>query len=101
MGESMEAMLMEIHSELSGKLKAAHGKPLFITVSYRDEAIGKTKHWIGQNNDFGYEDMEKTLTHLTSQIEKNLKPKDDPIITDMRRQMRARKGRVIKRMRRR
>lgn len=89
-----DRVLMEIHDELLETLELAHGKPLFITISYYDEATDKKEHKILQNNGFSYEDMEKTLTHLQDEVKKNFDPHSQQIAGKLHRQFRARKPKL-------
>lgn len=93
------SLLMDIHEELLEKLQLAHGQPVLITVSYKNPTTGKTDHWMGQNNDFSYDDIEKTLQHLQKQAELDFKPKLSVVQADMHKQFRARSHKARKRLR--
>jgi len=86
---STDKLLMEIHGELLEKLRLTHGKPLFITISYKDG--DEIEHEMLQNNDFLYEDMVKTLTHLQEQIKKDFDPHPQQIAKKLHHQFKARK----------
>ena len=85
-----DVMLMNIHRELLSELRSIPGKPLLITVSHKDETTGELQHWIGQNNDFVYEDMVITGKHLLVQIEKDLKPEPSPAVLRIQQQVKRR-----------
>ncbi len=88
MGTGTDSMLMEIHSELAAKLEKVVRKPLFITVTYKDQTSGRLEHFQCQNNDFADSDIVKTLNHLLSEMEKKLQP--NPVIANLHQQFRAR-----------
>ena len=87
---STDKVLMEIHGELLEALELAYGKPLFITISYQDDA-GKKQHKVLQNNGYSYEDMVKTLEHLQDEVEAKHNPHPQEIAKKLHRQFKARK----------
>ena len=84
-----EAILGELHQELPEKLKTIHGKPLMITVTYKDEK-DDLQYWICTNNDFDYPDMELTFKQLLKQAAENHKPRNIEVVKDFKEQIRVR-----------
>jgi len=78
-GALTEATLAELHSELAERLKACHGKPLMITVSYKGDD-DRLQHWMGLNNEYSYDDVELTLKHLTKQAQDHHQPKNAAVM---------------------
>lgn len=91
-----EAMLAELHPELAEKLKTAHGKPLMISITYKDEA-NNLQYWLAFNNDFPHDDMEIAMDHLTKQVEDNHKPRNAIVIQDFKKQLQMRKRAKLRR----
>lgn len=91
-----EAILRELHEKLPEKLQVAHGKPLCITVTYKD-TTGRLEHWVGTNNEFDQANREKTFTHLLGQIKKDVT--SNPITMNMHRQFRAKRDQAKRRIR--
>ena len=85
-----EATLTELHGELVERLKMAHGKPLMVSITYKDEN-NKLQHWMGRNNDFDWEDTKKTVNHYVGQAEKDFKPRNIEVVQDFKKQLQARK----------
>ena len=85
-----EAMLAELHGELPEKLQLAYGKPLMISISYKGDD-GKIQHWMGRNNEFSWEDTEKTVSHYVEQVKKDFKPRNLEVIQAFNEQVRVRK----------
>lgn len=86
MGTGTDSLLMTIHHELAAKLEKAVRKPLFITVTYLDEA-NELQHWQCTNNDFADADIAITLNHLLKQAEEKSKP--NPVVINLHKQFRA------------
>jgi len=59
-----DVTLLEIHDELKAKLLEAHGKPVFISVTYLDKDTNKLKHWQGNNHDFPKSDLMSSLVEI-------------------------------------
>ena len=84
-----EAMLAELHGELPEKLQLAHSRPLMISISYKDDD-GKIQHWMCRNNEFSWEDTEKTVNHYVTQIQKDFKPRNLEVVQDFAKQITVR-----------
>lgn len=90
-----EEWLKELNGDLPAKLKAAYGRPVCITVSYKDELTDRLEHWIGISASYGNDNTIKTLRHLLDQIEE----KPNPMLAGMRRQLRVKKTNALRKAR--
>ena len=90
-----EATLIELHGELVERLKMAHGKPLMVSITYKDNN-DKLQHWMGRNNDFSWDDTDKTTNHYVSQAEKVFKPRNLEVVQDFKKQLKVRKRATIR-----
>lgn len=78
-----EATLAELHSELTERLKMAHGKPVMITITHIDETQeNKFQHWMCLNNEFPHDDIYKSLGYLIIQASDNHVSTDQPIVAE-------------------
>lgn len=90
-GVSTETMLMEIHRELSDRLISAHGKPVFITVTYREGDM--LRHWCGDNGDFPKGDLLPSLVQIAENVKRDMIKPIDAAVADMRKQLKVKRKR--------